>query len=495
MPRRTARQVQLGGALRGRRHLAAGIRGVCLRYLGAFGLPRRAAWLLQRHQPVPACRGPRVPSRTGCASARCRAAGRWPRRCRPPGAGTSTCVPTTTSWSTIRWNWGASGAANSRCVAWRTSSWSPAPGRPSTASACWPMRAASATSRSPSGTAAARRRCTRYVFLLNAVDEGYGGLEHRCSTALISARRHLPRQGVAEASDGYVTLLGLISHEYFHTWNVKRLKPREFERIDFGRENYTRLLWFFEGFTSYYDDLLLLRAGLIDAPRYLRLLGQHAQRRVGHARAQAAKRGRGQLRRLGEVLPQRREHAQRHDQLLHQGQPGGAGAGPEPACRRPRQPRRGDAAAVGSARPGARSTRAASRRRCSRSAAGRWTRNWRPGCTAPTSCRCSRCWRRPGCSVQPEPGDLAAELGLRVSEGALSGIHVKTVHRGSAAERAGVCAGDELLAVDGWRLRRLDDARGWLAAGQGFRADAGARPAPAGAAGRARHAARRAPCS
>ena len=79
---------------------------------------------------------------------------------------------------------------------------------------------------------------------------------------------------MAEASDGYVTLLGLISHEYFHTWNVKRLKPREFERIDYGRENYTRLLWFFEGFTSYYDDLLLLRAGLIDAPRYLRLLAK-----------------------------------------------------------------------------------------------------------------------------------------------------------------------------------------------------------------------------
>ena len=75
---------------------------------------------------------------------------------------------------------------------------------------------------------------------------------------------------------------------------------------------------------------------------------------------------------------------------------------------------------------------------------------------------------RAGVAWLAESGDLAAELGLRVSEGALSGIHVKSVFRGSAAERAGVSAGDELLAVDGWRLRRVEDARGWLRADQGF---------------------------
>ena len=62
-------------------------------------------------------------------------------------------------------------------------------------------------------------------------------------------------------------MLGLIAHEYFHAWNVKRLKPREFAVLDYGRENYTRLLWFFEGFTSYYDDLFVLRSGRIDAAR------------------------------------------------------------------------------------------------------------------------------------------------------------------------------------------------------------------------------------
>ncbi len=118
-----------------------------------------------------------------------------------------------------------------------------------------------------------------YLFMLNAVDDGYGGLEHRNSTALICARRELPRAGApadaARVGEGYLGLLGLISHEYFHTWNVKRLKPAEFEPYDYGRENYTRLLWFFEGFTSYYDDLLLRRAGLIDDAAYLKLLGKN----------------------------------------------------------------------------------------------------------------------------------------------------------------------------------------------------------------------------
>ncbi len=113
-----------------------------------------------------------------------------------------------------------------------------------------------------------------YVFMLNAVDDGYGGLEHRNSTALIAGRRDLPRAGDARQSEGYTTLLGLISHEYFHTWNVKRLRPAEFARYDYDHENYTPLLWFFEGFTSYYDDLLLRRCGLIDDATYLRLLNK-----------------------------------------------------------------------------------------------------------------------------------------------------------------------------------------------------------------------------
>ena len=114
-----------------------------------------------------------------------------------------------------------------------------------------------------------------YLFMLNAVDNGYGGLEHRASTALICKRADLPRRGQTRtlaANDGYTNLLGLISHEYFHTWNVKQLRPAEFAHCDYSRENYTELLWFFEGFTSYFDDLLLRRAGIIDDATYLTLL-------------------------------------------------------------------------------------------------------------------------------------------------------------------------------------------------------------------------------
>jgi predicted metalloprotease with PDZ domain len=114
----------------------------------------------------------------------------------------------------------------------------------------------------------------RYVFMLNAVDDGYGGLEHRHSTALICNRRDLPQRGAKKQPEGYTTLMGLISHEYFHTWNVKRMRPAEFAKYDYSRENYTQLLWFFEGFTSYYDDLLLRRAGRIDDAGYLRLLNK-----------------------------------------------------------------------------------------------------------------------------------------------------------------------------------------------------------------------------
>ncbi len=121
-----------------------------------------------------------------------------------------------------------------------------------------------------------------YVFMLHASGDGYGGLEHRNSTALICQRADLPRlrpsssdkPAALKATDGYTTLLGLISHEYFHTWNVKRLRPVEFKRYDYAAENYTELLWFFEGFTSYYDDLILRRAGLIDDTAYLQLVAK-----------------------------------------------------------------------------------------------------------------------------------------------------------------------------------------------------------------------------
>ena len=94
----------------------------------------------------------------------------------------------------------------------------------------------------------------RYAFLVNVVGEGYGGLEHRSSTALLCKRDELPQSGVAAVTDDFRTLLGLASHEYFHAWNVKRIKPAAFVPYDLARERYTRLLWAFEGITSYFDD-------------------------------------------------------------------------------------------------------------------------------------------------------------------------------------------------------------------------------------------------
>jgi predicted metalloprotease with PDZ domain len=114
----------------------------------------------------------------------------------------------------------------------------------------------------------------RYVFLVTAVGEGYGGLEHRASTALLCSRDDLPREGETEVTERYRTFLGLASHEYFHAWNVKRIKPAAFAPCDLDRENYTALLWAFEGITSYYDDLALVRCGLIEKKDYLELLGR-----------------------------------------------------------------------------------------------------------------------------------------------------------------------------------------------------------------------------
>ncbi|MGC4403192.1 M61 family metallopeptidase [Methyloversatilis sp. MC4-4] len=114
----------------------------------------------------------------------------------------------------------------------------------------------------------------RYVFLVMAVGDGYGGLEHRSSTALLCSRNDLPAPGAAAMSDAYRGFLGLCSHEYFHSWNVKRIKPAAFVPYDLRVENYTRLLWAFEGFTSYYDDLALVRSGVITQDDYLKLLGK-----------------------------------------------------------------------------------------------------------------------------------------------------------------------------------------------------------------------------
>lgn len=119
---------------------------------------------------------------------------------------------------------------------------------------------------------------SRYVFLVMVVKNGYGGLEHRASTALLCSRSSLPSKNTNDSpqkiDEDYLQFLGLCSHEYFHTWNVKRIKPAVFAPYDLQQETYTRLLWLFEGFTSYYDDLTIVRSSIIDVSTYFHRIAQ-----------------------------------------------------------------------------------------------------------------------------------------------------------------------------------------------------------------------------
>jgi predicted metalloprotease with PDZ domain len=321
---------------------------------------------------------------------------------------------------------------------------------------------------------------TRYVFMLNAVDEGYGGLEHRASTALIACRRDLPRlastgttasnQAMEAAStrkpDAYITLLGLISHEYFHTWNVKRLTPAELATIDYTRENTTELLWFFEGFTSYYDDLLLRRAGLISDEQYLKLVAQQLSNvlatpgRQAHSVAQASFDAWIKYYRSDENTPNATVSyyakgalvALALDLTLKQ-----SGASLDDVMRWLWQQPAQDAHGT---RPVTEALIADALRAVAGRSMARELKAWVHGTAdAPWSALLERT----GVSTQQEPATtLAASWGLRLTESAATGAHVKNVLRGGAGEAAGLMVGDELLAVDGWRVRKLDDAKGWL---------------------------------
>jgi predicted metalloprotease with PDZ domain len=111
-----------------------------------------------------------------------------------------------------------------------------------------------------------------YTFLVHIFPGGRGGLEHRESTALHADPDALrtPR--------GYEAFLALVLHEFFHTWNGTRLRPEPLVDPDLTREAYTRSLWVVEGLTTYYTDLLLHRAGVIDADRYLNRLADSINR-------------------------------------------------------------------------------------------------------------------------------------------------------------------------------------------------------------------------
>lgn len=118
---------------------------------------------------------------------------------------------------------------------------------------------------------------SEYKFLVHLGGEIYTGLEHANSAVLMVPYYVLPVTNNADESklcdsEEYIRFLGVISHEYFHAWNVKKIKPTAFSPYDLENENYTHLLWWFEGVTSYYDDLVLYRAGIISQNKYLQLV-------------------------------------------------------------------------------------------------------------------------------------------------------------------------------------------------------------------------------
>jgi predicted metalloprotease with PDZ domain len=308
-----------------------------------------------------------------------------------------------------------------------------------------------------------------YVFMLNAVGDGYGGLEHRNSTALISTRKDLPRlapgalaTGVHKQPEGYTTLLGLISHEYFHTWNVKRLRPSELAQYDYTRENYTELLWFFEGFTSYYDDLLLRRAGLIDNATYFKLLTktvnqvQQTPGRLVQTVAQASFDAwvkyyrqdentpnatvsyytKGSLVALCLDLTLRAEGKTSLDAVMR-GLWARCQGGPMTEA---------DLLAVLQELGG----------RSYAKEIAQWVHSTRELPLEPLL-------EKFGVLVQHEPDQIAQQLGIRVKES--GGVFITHVLRGGAAEAAGFASGDEWIAVSNgtkdtpgpWRLQTLDD--------------------------------------
>jgi predicted metalloprotease with PDZ domain len=305
----------------------------------------------------------------------------------------------------------------------------------------------------------------RYVFLLNVVEDGYGGLEHRESTALICSRRDLPRQGQASAGEAYTTLLGLISHEYFHTWNVKRLKPAEFAPYDYTQENYTQMLWFFEGFTSYYDDLFLLRTQRIDAPLYLKLLTKPLNQvlatpgRQVQSVAQASFDAWTRYYRPDENTANATVSyytkgsliALALDLSLRLCPPRVGGAQPSLdgvmarlwALQRPIT--QADVADALSAEATAAPRHAAD-----------WAALLQLWVHGTQDLPLQDLLDAFAVKWTDKPGSLLQQLGLRAHE-TPQGLKVQAVMHGSPAEAAGLSAGDEMIALDGWRLRKPDD--------------------------------------
>jgi len=296
-----------------------------------------------------------------------------------------------------------------------------------------------------------------YLFVLHLLEEGFGGLEHDNASVLVYGRSAL------ESPDGYRRFLQLVAHEYLHQWNVRRLRPRELAPIDYHRPQMVPGLWFAEGVTSYLDQLLPVAAGLFPASTLWLDLGEDLSRfrltpgRQVQSLRDSATEAWVKLYRADAYAPDNQVsyylkgavlalvldlHLRRHGHALSQvlrqlwlrlGQ-WGRGYGEDDLI-----------AAFAACSPDLEQLLPA----------------WLGSCDDPDL---DGYLADVGLLLKPEPG-MEPWLGLGVRlDGAT--LLIQRVHRGGPAEGAGVMVGDELLGLDGRRLRKPEQLGSWTRSGQ-----------------------------
>jgi len=299
-----------------------------------------------------------------------------------------------------------------------------------------------------------------YVFLLNAVADGYGGLEHKNSTALLCRRTDLPKHADKHPSEEYIGLLGLFSHEYFHAWNVKRLRPSNYLSYNYQSEQYTDMLWFFEGFTDYYDNLMLCRAELISPALYLKLLTKSIQQylqtpgRQAQSVASASMEAWTKYYRPDSNTPNITVSYYTKGSLIalcldlslrHMGH------SLDEVMRELWQQSQGGPISEADLLQALHSISGKS-----------WRKTLHSWVHTVEELPLVEVLKKQGMGVQFEASPLAQQIGIRVKED--HSVHIQTVLRDSAAELAGFSPGDEWLGIEtgrgktmqSWRFQRLD---------------------------------------